>query len=56
MQTSKGFPNAATHLLLACELLASVMSPSDPTEQPMPIFDAEGAFFFWPLGLNKSSN
>ena len=36
-QASKGFPNAAYHLLLACELLASVMSPSDPSELPLPI-------------------
>lgn len=31
-QASKGFLNAASHPLLAFELLASAMSPSDPTE------------------------
>lgn len=43
-QGSKGFPNGACHPPLACELLASVMSPSDPSELPLPIFDSEGAF------------
>lgn len=34
---SKGFLKAAHHPLLACELLASVMSPSDPSELPSPV-------------------
>lgn len=42
-QAFSGLLNSAYHPLLACELLASVTSPSDPSE--LTHFDSEGAFF-----------